>query len=134
MKTKRFLVIVMVVAILMSFFIMPTPAADVEESHNHDHIEIIFEDENLSPELKEKATAYFLNGDAETEDDGIATYGITCSLLGHKLEATTTYTITHKARATAPRCLKRTYTYEACTRCDYEISTLKSTAYIYCCA
>ena len=60
MKTKRILAILMGVAISMSLFIMPTPAADIEESHNHDHIEIIFEDENLSPELKEKATAYFL--------------------------------------------------------------------------
>ena len=134
MKTKRILAILMVVAISMSLFIMPTPAADIEESHNHDHIEIIFEDENLSPELKEKATAYFLNGGAESEDDAAVTYGITSNLLGHKLETTATTTITHKARTTAPRCIKKIYNYSACTRCDYETSTLKSSTYIYCCA
>lgn len=131
MKTKRFLAIFMIIAISMSLFVMPTSAA--EEKECHDHIEVYFEDENLSPEFKEKATAYFLNGGAENKDDAV-TYGLTCTLLGHKLETTTTYTITHKARTTAPRCLKRTYTYEACTRCDYETSTLKSSAYIYCCA
>lgn len=131
MKTKRFLAILMVIAISMSLFVMPASAAEEEESH--DHIEIYFEDENLSPEFKEKATAYFLNGGADNEDNA-ATYGLTCTLLGHKLESTTTVTTTHKARTTAPRCLKKTYEYSACTRCDYETSTLKSSVYIYCCA
>lgn len=130
MKTKRFLAILMVVIISISLFAMPTSAAEVEEPHAH--IEVYFEDENLSEEFKEKATAYFLNG--APENGGIATYGITCSLFGHKLESGATYTITHKARATAPRCLKRYYDYSACTRCDYEQSTLISSEYIYCCA
>ena len=130
MKTKRFLAILMVVIISISLFAMPTSAAEVEEPHTH--IEVYFEDENLSEEFKAKATAHFLNGGAENE--GISTYGITCSLFGHKLETSTTYTITHKARATSPRCLQKAYTYESCTRCDYEASTLKSSTYIICCA
>lgn len=127
---KRVLAILMVLAISVSLFAMPTSAAEVEEPHTH--IEVYFEDENLSEEFKTKATAYFLNGAPENE--GIATYGITCSLFGHKLQSTTTTTITHKARATTPRCLKRTYDYSACTRCDYEASTLLSSSYIVCCA
>ncbi len=130
MKTKRFLAILMVLALSASLFAMPASAAEVEEPHAH--IEVYFEDDNLSDDFKEKATAHFLNG--APEDDGTATYGITCSLFGHKLETTTTYTITHKARATAPRCLKRTYNYSSCTRCDFEESTLISSTYIYCCA
>ena len=112
MKTKRLLAIIMVVAISMCLFVMPSSAAD-EAEPAHTHIEVYFEDENLSDEFKEKATAHFLNG--APEDDGTATYGLTCTLFGHKLETTTTYTITHKARATAPRCLKRYYDYSACT-------------------
>lgn len=131
MKTKRLLAIIMVVAISMCLFVMPSSAAD-EAEPAHTHIEVYFEDENLSDEFKEKATAHFLNG--APEDDGTATYGLTCTLFGHKLETTTTYTITHKARATAPRCLKRYYDYSACTRCDYEESTLISSSYIYCCS
>lgn len=130
MKTKRFLAILMVVIISISLFTMPTSAAEVEEPHTH--IEVYFEDENLSEEFKAKATAHFLNGGAENE--GISTYGITCSLFGHKLETSATYTITHKARATSPRCLKKTYSYSSCTRCDFEESKLISSTYIVCCA
>ena len=130
MKTKRFLAILMVVIISISLFAMPTSAAEVEEPHTH--IEVYFEDENLSEEFKEKATAYFLNNGNEKDD--IATYGITCSLFGHKIQSTTTYTITHKARTTSPRWLKKTYRYDSCTRCDYEESVLISSTYIICCA
>ena len=58
MKIKRFLAILMVLAISVSLFAMPTSAAEVEEPHTH--IEVYFEDENLSEEFKAKATAYFL--------------------------------------------------------------------------
>ena len=129
MKKNHILAMLMALAISVSLFIIPSTAADVDEPQAD--IEIHFEDENISEELKAKATAYFLNG---TEDDTSATYGLTCTLLGHKLETTTVTKTTHKARTTAPRCLKKTYNYSACTRCDYEESTLKSSTYIACCA
>ena len=131
MKTKRLFAMLMVIVISMCLFVIPSSAAD-EAEPAHTHIEVYFEDENLSEEFKAKATAYFLNGAAK--GDGTATYGLTCTLFGHKLETGTTSTITHKARTTAPRCLKRYYDYSACTRCDYEESTLKSSTYIICCA
>lgn len=129
MKTNRFIAMLMALIISLSLFVMPASATEVEEPHTH--IEIYFEDETLSEEFKEKATAYFLNG---ATDDGAATYGLTCTLFGHKLETGSTTAITHKARTTAPRCLKKIYEYSACTRCDYETSTLISSAYIHCCA
>lgn len=132
MKTKRLVAMLMAIVTAMCLFVMPTSAAG-EAEHAHENIEIIFEDETLSEEFKARATAHFLNG--APEDDGTATYGLTCTLLGHKIESTITYSITHKARTTAPRCLKRLYEYEACTRCDdYEKSTLISSTYIYCCS
>ncbi len=71
----------------------------------------------------------------ETDCDGCedAAYGLVCTLFGHKLETSTAHTITHKASATAPRCLKNTYSVEACTRCDYTSKTLLSSKYISCC-
>ena len=62
-----------------------------------------------------------------------ATYGLMCTLFGHKLETSTAYTITHKASATDPRCLKNLYSVAACTRCDYTTKELISTEYISCC-
>lgn len=129
MKKTRFLAILLVFAISISIFAIHSSAADeVEEAY----IEIIFLDENVSDEFKEKATAHLLSGGAE--DEGAATYGILCKAFGHVLETGTTTQITHKVNATAPRCLQRTYEVSACTRCDYTESTLLSSTYIYCCS
>lgn len=133
MKIKRFLAMIMVLAISVSLFVIPTYASETDESHNHDHIEIYFADDNISPEIKEKATAYFLNGGATREED-TATYGLTCTLFGHKLITTTTYLYRHKVKTTSPRCVREAYAYDTCERCNYENSTLLSSVYIKCCA
>ena len=70
----------------------------------------------------------------ETHDgENAATYGLICTLFGHKIESSTVYTVTHEARATDPRCLKRYYYVETCTRCDYTSKELINTDYISCC-
>ena len=133
MKTKRFLALLMVLAISVSLFVIPTSAAETEDTHNHDNIEIYFEDENLSEEFKAKATAYFLNGGSESDDE-TTTYGLTCTIFGHKITTSTTHIYRHKVRTASPRCVRETYAYDSCERCDYEASVLLSTVYIHCCA
>lgn len=128
MKTKKLLSIILAITILGCVFIMPTNAA---ESKVHEHIEIIIVNEDISEETREKAIAFYTNGGEETE--GATTYGLTCTLFGHKTESCTVYKITHEVRTTSPRCLKKTYNYITCTRCDYEESVLISSAYIACC-
>lgn len=128
MKAKKILSIVLAIAILSCLFIMP---ANATETKVHEHIEIIIVNENISEETREKAIAFYTNGGEET--DSATTYGLTCTLLGHKTESSTVYKITHEARTTSPRCLKKTYNYISCTRCDYEESVLISSAYIVCC-
>ena len=66
-------------------------------------------------------------------DDEATTYGLTCTLLGHKTESSVVNAITHNVRATSPRCLRETYNVETCSRCDYVKSTLLSSVYIVCC-
>ncbi len=128
MKTKKILALVLAIAMLSCIFIMPANAAEAE---THEHFEIIIENEDISEETREKIIVFYTN--SGEENDGAATYGLTCTLFGHKLESTRVYKITHEVRSTSPRCLKKTYTYEACTRCDYEKSTLMSSEYIACC-
>ena len=128
MKTKKILSLTLAIAMFSCLFIMPASASETKAD---EHIEIIIVNENISEETKEKAIAFYINGGGETE--GVATYGLTCTLLGHKTESTLVYKITHEVRTTAPRCLKKTYNYEACSRCDYENSTLLSSVYIDCC-
>ena len=128
MKTKRVFSIILALSTLLCAMVIP---ANATEAENNEHIEIIIENQNISEETEAKIIAFYTNGGEEKE--GIATYGLTCTLLGHKIESSTVTTITHKVRSTSPRCLKKTYDYESCTRCDYENSTLITQQYIACC-
>lgn len=128
MMAKKIFSFILAISMLACMFIMPVNATETEVD---EHIEIIIENENISVETKEKAIAFYTNGGEEK--DGIATYGLTCTLLGHKLETTEVYKITHKVRTSSPRCLKKTYDYSTCTRCDYEESVLIGNEYIACC-
>lgn len=129
MKIKTLFAILFAVILLICACIVPTSA---KTNENNNDIEIIIYDE-VSEETKEKIERYFANGEP-AEDDGITTYGLTCTLLGHKIQSTIVGTVNHKVRSTSPRCLEKTYEYEACTRCDYETSTLIDSEYIICCS
>lgn len=128
MKTNKLLSLILAIAMLTCIFIMPANAAKTEAV---DHIEIVIENKDISGETEKKIIAFYTNGGEEKE--GVATYGLTCTLLGHKLETSRVYKIKHKARTTSPRCLKKTYNYSTCTRCDYEESVLAKSEYIACC-
>ena len=126
---KRIFAILLVLTLLTCTFALPVSAKNT--TNENTDIEIIINDE-VSEETREKIERYFANG-APAENTGVSTYGLTCTLLGHKIECTSVYTIEHKVRATSPRCLQKTYDYEECTRCDYEKATLVCSEYIGCC-
>lgn len=128
MKIKNLFAVLLALTLLVCTCVLPTSA---KEYINND-IDIIIVDE-VSTETKTKIEKYFATGEPAI-DDGATTYGLTCTLLGHKLESSVVATVTHKVSATSPRCVRRTYSYDACTRCDYEASELMATEYIICCA
>ncbi|MBQ6935025.1 MAG: hypothetical protein IJN49_00625 [Clostridia bacterium] len=130
MKIKNLFAILLALTLLICTFVMPVGAKNT--TNVNENVEIIITGE-VSIETKAKIERYFATGEPEI-DNGASTYGLTCTLLGHKTESSIVCTITHKVRTTAPRCVERTYSYEACTRCDYETSTLISTEYIVCCS
>lgn len=66
-------------------------------------------------------------------DDETQTYGLMCTLFGHKFETSEISVITHKVRTYAPRCKDEAYDVKICTRCDYQEQTLITTSYIDCC-
>lgn len=130
MKKTRILSFILAVGILLSSMQV---FAFASESDAHEYAEnevvYIFED-GISEEMQAKIIAS-ING----EEDDAKTYNIICDLLGHNVETTETSTITHKAKTTAPRCLKKTYSIETCSRCDEVISTmLVKSEYIFCCS
>lgn len=126
---KRFLSVLLMLCLISSISVIP---ASAEETATYENIEIIIINEDISNETKEKIIAFYSN--PESQDNTPVTFGLTCTLFGHKLETSYVNSITHKARATAPRCLQQKYEYSACTRCDYETSTIISSSYIHCCA
>lgn len=129
MKIKSLFAFFLALTLLTCTFVMP---ASAKENTTNNEFEIII-NEDVSEETKEKIEKYFANGEP-TINNCNSTYGITCTLLGHKLENTSVSTITHKVRASAPRCVRKTYAYQECTRCDYETSELVATEYIFCCS
>lgn len=126
---KKVISLILSLCFILSLGVIPSSA---EEAVENNDVTIIIHNEDISDETKEKLIAFY--SDPESHNDTAATYGLTCTLFGHKLESSTVTTITHKARATAPRCLQKMYDYESCSRCDYEKSTLLESVYIYCCA
>ena len=128
MKTKKFLTLILALATLLCAVTIP---ANATKTNTNEHIEIYIENENLSEQTKAKIITFYTNGGEEKE--GVVTYGLTCTLFGHKLESSAVTTINHKVRSTSPRCLEKTYDYESCTRCDYESSSLLTSKYIVCC-
>lgn len=125
---KRIFAVLLVLTLLTCTFAMPVSAKTIINKNNN--IEIIIHDE-VSEETKTKIERYFADG--EPAEINNSTYGLTCTLLGHKIESTVVSTINHKVSATSPRCLEKTYNYKECTRCDYEEATLISSMYIVCC-
>lgn len=127
---KRTIALIMVVVSLFSVMSIPVYAEETTENTitvTVNDVEFVF-DLNTSEEFRNKAIAHYFNHDNDT-----TTYGLTCTLFGHKLENSITTATTHKVNATSPRCYRETYNTEVCTRCDYTNSTLIDASYIVCC-
>lgn len=131
MKINRLLAALVAFTISISIFAIPTSA---EEAHDHSDIEIIFLDENISDEAKERITECLLNDECECHEDDIAAYNLICNIAGHNLESNTVLKIKHKVYDTAPRCFEQTVNIQTCTRCDYHTTTVIDSRKIYCCA
>lgn len=130
---KKILILILTIA---SVFSVMTFTASAEE--NAENVAIVITKGDVDYIFEPGVSEDHINGfiglcEEDSNEEESSTYGLTCTLLGHKLETSTASTITHKARTTAPRCLRKTYTVETCTRCDYSSSTLKSSQYISCC-
>lgn len=128
---KKIIALIMVVVSLFSVMSISVYAEGTEENTvtiTVNDVEFVF-DANTTKDFRNKFIAHYFNHSNDTAN----AYGLTCTLFGHKLESSVITTITHKAKATAPRCLQETYNMEMCTRCDYTNPILISATYISCC-
>lgn len=128
MKKSRIVAFIMAIALILSAAQIFAFAGTAHEREDGE-ITVTFNSE-VSPEIEERIIAHFRGEELPVA----GSRGLTCTLFGHKLDTGTSYLITHKARATAPRCLQDTVAYEICSRCDYAEYTTLSSVYIYCCS
>lgn len=61
------------------------------------------------------------------------TYGLMCTLFGHKTTTETIVVTEHCVHDTAPRCLETLERITVCSRCDYTEIDILSSTYVYCC-
>lgn len=129
---KRIIAFIMAIVSIFCVMSVSAGAQGVDEGTvtvTVNEIEFVF-DADTTEDFREKFIVSYFNG----EDDDATTYGLTCTLFGHKIETTSVTTVTHKVLSTSPRCRRDTYSVDNCTRCDYTKSTLKASSYIVCCA
>lgn len=124
---KKIISILLCAVLLCSLSFSTVYATEVESENEEAFVEFIHE-EGISEELKAKIENHLLG------KPSVESRGILCTIFGHDLVSTITTQITHKASATAPRCLEETYEVKTCEDCDYVNSTLISRGYIYCCS
>lgn len=128
---KRIIALIMVVVSLFCVMSVSVGAEGVDEGTVTVTVSqtVFVFDAETTEDFRDKFIESYFNG----ADDDATTYGLTCTLFGHKIETTSVTAVTHKAKATAPRCLREIYDVDNCTRCDYTKSTLIDSSYISCC-
>lgn len=127
---KKIIALILVVVSVFSAMSITAYAEDANENTvtvTVNEVKFVF-DADTTEDFRNKFIAHYFN-----YDDEASTYGLMCTLFGHKLESSVVTTITHKAKSSAPRCLQERFNVEACTRCDYTNSTLLNSTYISCC-
>ena len=128
---KKFIALILAVASVFSLATFNVSAETETENSvviSNDNVDFVFE-----AGVSEDHIHSFVQSFETHDGEDAATYGLICTLFGHKIESSTAYTITHKASSTDPRCLQRYYYVETCTRCDYTAKELISSEYISCC-
>ena len=129
---KKILALILTIVSVFSLMTFTASAEETEETTiviTKGEVDYIFE----AGVSEDHINSFIESCENEHNSEECTTYGLMCTLFGHKLETSSAVTITHKAAASDPRCLKKTYTVESCTRCDYSTKTLMSSKYISCC-
>lgn len=127
---KRVITFTLVIVIAL-FSCMTVSASETETTGNIyviDDITVIFDESSTLTEEEQQYIAEYLVFGNESE-----TYGLVCSIFGHKYVNEIISVITHCVRDLSPRCKRETYEVNTCGRCGKVEQELLSTVYIVCC-
>ena len=130
-KTIRVLAFLLVIMTALSVVASATRENTATYTYETEDTEytVIFSDSSV-PQEKQEAIAQKLIG---IDDSSAQTYGLGCTLFGHDYLYDTVDVITHKVRASHPRCKQDTYDITYCEDCDYFDEELVATTYVQCC-
>ncbi len=128
---KNVTIIISIICLIIITTVFATTANSSEFYYENEDTTVIFDtDTELSYEQKQMIADKIVYG--YSSDDQISTYSW-CWLVGHELESHIVTAIEHKVDQYEPRCIKRAYSVDVCTACDYINEELISTTYIFCC-
>lgn len=126
---KKLISVLLVTILLTAFCITPVAGDSTTNIYTIDNKTIIF-DENSAFTIEEQQIIAELLANPEQEH---TTYGLMCTLLGHKNTTEVVRAITHCVDTKSPRCLKETFNITTCLRCGETSTELVSRKYITCC-
>lgn len=127
---KKIIKIFSLLMVMLFTFIPAIHANNVTYVYQSDNVEIIITHSNLNQEKLLYIAQMLESGEINTE---IQTYGLTCTLFGHKLTNVKSEVITHMVYNTYPHCKREYYNVDTCERCDYTTTELISTEKVGCC-
>lgn len=127
---KRFIMMILAlcVAITLSLSTFAASVSGNIYTINDTTIEFAF-NSAFTPEEQLAIAEYVVNG----KENSFTTYNLMCTLFGHKTTTESFTVIDHCVSATAPRCTESIVDVTACSRCDYVVTDVISSIYIFCC-
>ncbi|MBQ7923537.1 MAG: hypothetical protein IJ325_13345 [Clostridia bacterium] len=125
---KKLLTILLCAVLAINCSALSVVNSKYDYTNDNTNITIEFaSDSALSAEKQQQIADYMVYG-----DDGASTYAW-CWLTGHDYVYETVLAIEHKVSDLSPRCMRRSYSVETCTKCDHIEETLISQTLIACC-
>ena len=100
--------------------------------YENEETTVIFNTDSVFSIDKKQIIADKLVYGNDFDENNVSTYSW-CWLTGHDLIIESVNVIEHKVRTNEPRCDKKTYEVETCTKCDYMKETLIADVPYICC-
>ena len=119
-NVQSVVVAVLLVAILSSS--VSAEAGDTFYSYSDGNVCIVIDMTNINEDQANKIIRSFTND----LSNSYSTMSLMCTLFGHSISTTKTSITTHNCYSSAPHCKVDIYDTEVCERCEYTMSTWKS--------
>ncbi len=131
---KRITAFLVIIAFLFSFTNSVYATEQISDNtyvYIDGNIEIEIQYSKLSEEQLTRIVSLFTT---TRESTNISSYGLTCTLFGHKITTSLTNVTTHNVYNSYPYCERNQYSVDLCERCDYSNTTLIQTSRVGCCS